>query len=42
MLVHNWMEQGFVVVNGENSMLDAIELMKENNLRMLPVMEKAK
>ncbi len=39
MLVKNWMNTRFFTVSGEDSMADAIELMKKNSVQMLPVMK---
>jgi acetoin utilization protein AcuB len=40
MLVMNWMSKTVVTVDINDSMKDAIKLLKENNINMLPVMEK--
>jgi acetoin utilization protein AcuB len=42
MLVKNWMSKKVVMVDANDSMQDASRLLKENNIRMLPVMEKGK
>ena len=42
MLVKNWMSKQVITVDIEASMEEAIELLKENNIMMLPVMEKSK
>lgn len=42
MLVKNWMSDSVVTVNAEDSMQDAINLLKEHGVRMLPVMKKGK
>jgi acetoin utilization protein AcuB len=40
MLVKNWMNTNVVTIDIDGSMQDAIRLLKENNIRMLPVMKK--
>jgi len=40
MLVKNWMSKKVILVNVNDSMHDAMKLMKENRIRMLPVMDK--
>jgi len=40
MLVKNWMSKKVFTVNMNQSMADAMNLMKENDIRMLPVMDK--
>ena len=42
MLVMNWMSKTVVTVDINDSMKDAIKLLKENDINMLPVMEKGK
>lgn len=42
MLVKNWMSQNVVTVDGNDSMQDAMKLLKQNNISMLPVMKKGK
>ncbi len=42
MLVQNWMSKNVVTVNADDSMHDAMELLKKNNIRMLPVMKKGR
>ncbi len=42
MLVSNWMSKNVVTVDVEDSMHDAVKLMKENEIRMLPVLKKGK
>ncbi len=42
MLVKNWMSKPAITINAEASMHDAIKLLKNNNIKMLPVMEKGK
>jgi acetoin utilization protein AcuB len=42
MLVMNWMSKTVVTVDINDSMKDAIKLLKENDVNMLPVMEKGK
>jgi acetoin utilization protein AcuB len=42
MLVKNWMNSNVVTVDVEDSMQDAMKLLKEQNVAMLPVMQKKK
>ncbi|MBW2053570.1 MAG: CBS domain-containing protein, partial [Deltaproteobacteria bacterium] len=42
MLVKNWMSKNVITVNAEDSMMNAIDLLKKNNIRMLPVIHKEK
>lgn len=42
MLVRDWMSTKVITIDVKDSMHDAIKLMKENNIRMLPVMKKDK
>ena len=42
MLVKNWMSKPAITINAEASMHDAIKLLKDHNIKMLPVMEKGK
>jgi acetoin utilization protein AcuB len=42
MLVKNWMSKNVITVNIKDSMQDAIKLLKENDIKMLPVMKKGK
>jgi len=42
MLVKNWMSKPAITINAEASMHDAIKLLKNHNIKMLPVMEKGK
>jgi acetoin utilization protein AcuB len=42
MLVKNWMHKVVVSVDADDSMYDAIKRLKENDIRMLPVMKKKK
>ena len=42
MLVMNWMSKTVVTVDIDDSMQDAIKLLKEHDINMLPVMEKDK
>ena len=42
MLVKNWMSKPVITVNENDSMQDAINLLKQHNIRMLPVMGKDK
>jgi acetoin utilization protein AcuB len=42
MLVANWMSKNIVTVDENDSMQDAMKLLKEHDIRMLPVMKKGK
>jgi len=42
MLVRNWMSKNVITVDADVSMHDAMKLMKENGIRMLPVIRKEK
>jgi acetoin utilization protein AcuB len=42
MLVENWMSKNVISVDVNDSMHNAMKLMKENKIRMLPVMEEGK
>jgi len=42
MLVANWMSKNIITVDEKDSMQDAMKLLKENDIRMLPVMKKGK
>jgi acetoin utilization protein AcuB len=42
MLVKNWMSQNVIAIDVNDSMMDAMKLLKENDIRMLPVMKKGK
>ena len=42
MLVGNWMSKNVITVDVEDSMHDAVKLMKEKDIRMLPVLKKGK
>ena len=42
MLVSNWMSKPVITVDANDSMQDAIKLLKENNIRILPVVEHGK
>jgi acetoin utilization protein AcuB len=42
MLVKDWMTQNVITVNSDNNMQDAIKLMLEHRISVLPVLEKAK
>lgn len=42
MLVKNWMHKSVITVDADDSMQDAIKLMKRHDIRMLPVMRKNK
>jgi acetoin utilization protein AcuB len=42
MLVKNWMSKKVITIDRDASMRDAIRLLKENNIQMLPVMKKTK
>jgi len=39
MLVRNWMSKNVVTINEDDSMQDAMKLMKQHTIRMLPVMK---
>ena len=39
MLVKNWMSKNVVVIDVNDSMQDAMHLLKEHQIRMLPVMK---
>ena len=40
MLVKNWMSKNVVVIDVNDSMQDAMRLLKEHRIRMLPVLKK--
>jgi acetoin utilization protein AcuB len=42
MLVKNWMSKNIVTVDVNDSMMDATKKLKENDIRLLPVMKKGK
>jgi acetoin utilization protein AcuB len=42
MLVANWMSKNIITIDETDSMQDAMKLLKEHNIRMLPVMKKGK
>jgi acetoin utilization protein AcuB len=42
LLVENWMNPDVITVDADDSMLDAIKILKEHNIRHLPVLEKGK
>jgi len=42
MLVANWMSKNIITIDENDSMHDAMKLLKENDIRMLPVLEKGK
>ena len=42
LLVENWMNQNVITVDADDSMLDATKILKEHNIRHLPVLEKGK
>ena len=42
MLVKDWMSKEVITVDAEDNMLDTIKVIKENDIRMLPVMSKDK
>ena len=42
MLVKNWMSKNVIAVDVNDSMQEAIKLLKENEIKMLPVMKKGK
>ena len=42
MLVKNWMSKNVIAADINDSMSEAIRLLKENDIKMLPVMKKDK
>lgn len=42
MLVKNWMSKKLITIDAEDSMSNAMDLFKEHDIRMLPVMKKGK
>ena len=42
LLVENWMNPNVITVDADDSMLDATKILKEHNIRHLPVVEKGK
>ena len=42
MLVRDWMSQTVITVNADDSMQDAAQLLKTNNIKMLPVLDQKK
>lgn len=42
LLVENWMNPHVITVDADDSMLDATKILKEHNIRHLPVLEKGK
>jgi len=42
MLVNNWMSKDVITVDVDDSMHDAVKLLKEKGIRMLPVLKKGK
>lgn len=42
LLVENWMNPNVITVDADDSMLDATRILKEKNIRHLPVLEKGK
>jgi len=42
MLVSNWMSKNVITIDVDDSMQNALKLMKENDIRMLPVLKKGK
>ena len=42
MLVKNWMSKNLITVDVDDSMHDAVKRMKQNDIRMLPVLKKGK
>ena len=42
LLVENWMNPNVITVDADDSMLDATKLLKEHNIRHLPVLEQGK
>jgi acetoin utilization protein AcuB len=42
MLVKRWMSKQVITIDANDSMSDAMDLLKEHDIKMLPVMEKGK
>ena len=42
MLVKNWMSRGVVTIDQDDSMTHAMKLLKDHNIRMIPVMSKGR
>ena len=42
MLVRDWMSTNVVTIDADDSMMEAINMLKQNDIRMLPVMHKEK
>ncbi|MBW2085285.1 MAG: CBS domain-containing protein, partial [Deltaproteobacteria bacterium] len=42
MLVKDWMSKDVITIDADDSMMDAINLLKQHNIRMLPVTHKGK
>jgi len=42
MLVRNWMSKDVITINVNESLIDAIKLLKHNDIGRLPVMQKGK
>ena len=42
MLVENWMNRDVITVDANESMMDASRILKDHNIRMLPVLDKGK
>ena len=42
MIVSNWMSKNVITVDVDDSMQDAVKLMKQNDIRMLPVLKKGR
>jgi acetoin utilization protein AcuB len=42
MLVKNWMSKKLITADIDDTMMNAVKLLKEHNIRMLPVMKKGK
>ena len=42
MLVKNWMSKDVITVDADNSMQNAIYILQEENIKMLPVVDKGK
>jgi len=42
MLVKNWMNKNVITVDEKDSMQNAMQHLKEHDIRMLPVMKKGK
>ena len=42
MIIKNWTSKNEITINGNDTMQDAMRLLKEHGMWMLPVMEKGK